>query len=169
MKVRCYVIRGGLWGPDGVATSRGMDGLTYALNQIDGVYADAWNWTNWQRTLASIDAQRTIIKIVLIGYSGGGMMCPFFVRMATRRIALAIGYDPSPKGQIKEFTGNLDRGICYYNDHPMFLGLGGGLFTAQVHGAPSIDIVRISQSHLMVQFNQTLHARTIAEVKKLTQ
>ena len=57
---------------------------------------------------------------------------------------------------------NVAKAICYCNSSPRMLGLGG----AQLRGQ-AVETVPISEQHLAVQFDQSLHKRTIAEIEKL--
>ena len=57
---------------------------------------------------------------------------------------------------------NVAKAICYCNTSPLMLGLGG----AQLRGQ-SVETVPISEQHLAVQFDESLHKRTIAEIEKL--
>ena len=54
------------------------------------------------------------------------------------------------------------KAICYCTSRPLMLGLGG----AQLRGQ-SVKTVPKSEQHLAVQFDASLHNRTIAEVEKL--
>src|SRR6516165_3371860 len=79
-----------------------------------------------------------------------------------RRIDLLIAYDPSPAWSMSSLGRNVDKAICYCNSSPLMLGLGG----AQLRGQ-AVETVPISEQHLAVQFDQSLHKRTIAEIEKL--
>src|SRR2546427_712487 len=57
---------------------------------------------------------------------------------------------------------NVAKAICYCNTMPLMLGLGG----AQLRGQ-SVETVPISQQHLAVPFDASLHQRTIPEIEKL--
>ena len=57
---------------------------------------------------------------------------------------------------------NVAKAICYCNSMPFMLGLGG----ARLRGE-SVETVPIFEQHLAVQFDESLHQRTIAEIEKL--
>jgi len=63
---------------------------------------------------------------------------------------------------MKALGKNVAKAICYCNSRPLMLGLGG----AQLQGQ-SVETVPISEQHLAVQFDESLHKRTIAEIEKL--
>jgi hypothetical protein len=166
MRLRCYVIRGGFWGPDGIAFSRGMDGLAAQINQIPDVRCDAWNWNAHQGILTSIASLPLTVGVSLVGYSGGGMMIPYITAMAKRPVSFVVGYDPSPRGRIQPFLANVRRALCYFNTRPLFFGYGGGMFSAKEKGHPPIEVLQIAQNHSLVQFNPFLHQRTVTEMRE---
>jgi hypothetical protein len=61
---------------------------------------------------------------------------------------------------------NVKRAICYCNITPAFFGLGGGMLRGR--DGTNVEVVKIYEQHMLVQVNQTLHARTIDEVRKVT-
>ena len=115
------------------------------------------------RRIAALDPSD---KVVLIGYSGGGFAITQVAEeldgKEPRRIDLLIAYDPSPTWSMKTLGKNVAKAICYCNSRPLMLGLGG----AQLQGQ-SVETVPISEQHLAVQFDESLHKRTIAEIEKL--
>ena len=172
MSVRVHLLLGGLtrWG-DGYVTSRGMYGLADRLKRIPGVDVAVYPWAD------VMDARRALLmdelkqgeKIALIGYSGGGSRATWIANMAPRpKIDLMVLYDPSPAWEVEEETSlNVRQAICYYNTSPMmwvpFIGsLGGGRITG-----PQVTIVPIAMQHLLVQYDQALHKRTVVAVERL--
>jgi hypothetical protein len=54
-------------------------------------------------------------------------------------------------------------GACYCNVTPVFFGLGGGVLRGR---DTQVETVKIYEQHMLVQVDQTLHQRTIEEVRK---
>ena len=72
-------------------------------------------------------------------------------------------YDPSPKWQMKSIPVNVKHSVCYHNLRGALLGLGGG-----VCRGVGIETVDINENHLAVQLNESLHQRTIEEVRRVS-
>ena len=71
-------------------------------------------------------------------------------------IALAASLHPA----ILDHNG---AALCYCNVTPVFFGLGGGVLRGR---DTQVETVKIYEQHMLVQVDQTLHQRTIEEVKK---
>ena len=65
---------------------------------------------------------------------------------------------------MKALGRNVAKAICYCNSRPLMLGLGGAQLQLQ---GQSVETVAISEQYLAVQFDESLHKRTIAEIEKL--
>jgi hypothetical protein len=150
--VKVFILLGGLIGLDGYAVSPGILMLAHRLDAFGGVTTH--NWTAQREVTHRIAQLDPNDKVVLIGYSGGGF--------AITQIDLLIAYDPSPTWSMASLGKNVAKAICYCNTSPLMLGLGG----AQLRGQ-SVETVPISEQHLAVQFDESLHKRTIAEIEKL--
>ena len=164
MKLFIFILLGGLVGPDGYAVSPGILRLAHRLDALGEVSTNSWTaQDDVARRIAALDASD---KVVLIGYSGGGFAITQVAEeldgKQPRRIDLLIAYDPSPTWSMKALGRNVAKAICYCNSRPLMLGLGG----AQLQGQ-SVETVPISEQHLAVQFDESLHKRTIAEIEKL--
>jgi hypothetical protein len=172
---RIYIILGGIQSWDGPVTSAGMYTLQGMLKGQGEIKTSLWH--NYQQTYLDImDHQDD--QIVVIGYSGGGAHATWIangyyevwrqgvtdrVYGKKPRIDLMVLYDPSPSwGMMHLKETNVKRCICYYNETPFMLGLGGG----KAEG-PTVEIVPIRMQHLAVQASMNLHRRTVEEVKKL--
>jgi pimeloyl-ACP methyl ester carboxylesterase len=168
MTVKAHVLFGGLSTlGDGVVTSRGMYWLADRLRALPGVDVATYQWADFQKARQSIlfEELDPKNKIALIGYSGGGSRATYIASMEPQpKIDLLVLYDPSPKWQMAPIYHNVKKAICYQNSWPLMFGLGGGKLVA--HNS-LIEIIPIAQQHLAVQFNPSLHARTIAAVKAL--
>ena len=128
-----------------------------------------WTWGNWYEAAKSIAISKLPKdKLVVIGYSGGGSRATDVANsfMRALQIDLMVLYDPSPKWQMNPIGDNVKNAICYYNTNPMMPSpygmLGGGRLTGTAH----IETIPIAQQHLLVQFNQSLHERTVAAMKQ---
>jgi len=163
-KVFIFLLLGGFVGPDGYAVSPGILVLAHRLRTFGEV--STHNWSARDDVTQRIAALSPNDKVVLIGYSGGGFaiteVAQDLDRSPPHRVDLLIAYDPSPTWSVKSIGNNVVKAICYCNDLPLFFGMGG----AKLKGA-NVDTVAITEPHPVVQFDERLHRRTIAEVEKL--
>jgi hypothetical protein len=124
------------------------------------------NWSAWEDVTPRVAALSPADKVVLIGFSGGGFaiteVAQALERSQGHKIDLLIAYDPSPAWSMKSIGHNVAKAICYCNDLPLFFGMGG----AKLKGS-NVETVSIAVPHPVVQFDERLHRRTIAEVEKL--
>ena len=159
-----FILLGGLIGLDGYAVSPGILMLAHRLDAFGDVTRH--NWTAQREVTQRIVQLDPNDKVVLIGYSGGGFAITQIADELNsnppRKIDLLIAYDPSPTWSMASLGNNVAKAICYCNTSPLMLGLGG----AQLRGQ-SVETVPISEQHLAVQFDESLHKRTIAEIEKL--
>ena len=162
--VKVFILLGGLIGLDGYAVSPGILILAHRLDAFGDVTRH--NWTAQRKVIHSVAQLDPNDKVVLIGYSGGGFAITQIADELNgnppRKIDLLIAYDPSPTWSMASLGKNVAKAICYCNTSPLMLGLGG----AQLRGQ-SVETVPISEQHLAVQFDESLHKRTIAEIEKL--
>jgi pimeloyl-ACP methyl ester carboxylesterase len=163
-KVFIFLLLGGFVGPDGYAVSPGMLVLAHRLGSFGEV--STHNWSARDDVTRRIAALSPHDKVVLIGYSGGGFAITEVAQDLDRnpghKVDLLIAYDPSPTWSVKSIGSNVAKAICYCNDLPLFFGMGG----AKLRGA-NVETVGITEPHPVVQFDERLHRRTIAEVEKL--
>jgi pimeloyl-ACP methyl ester carboxylesterase len=164
VQVFIFILLGGLIGLDGYAVSPGILLLAHRLDALGDVTTH--NWSAQRDVTQRIASLNPNDRVVLIGYSGGGFAITEIAEELNgnqpHKIDLLIAYDPSPAWSMKALGKNVAKAICYCNTSPLMLGLGG----AQLRGQ-SVEIVPISKQHLAVQFDESLHKRTIAEVEKL--
>jgi hypothetical protein len=163
-KVFIFLLLGGLVGPDGYAVSPGMLVLAHRLGSFGEV--STHNWSAWNDVTPRVAALSPADKVVLIGFSGGGFAITEVAQALDRspghKVDLLIAYDPSPAWSVKSIGNNVAKAICYCNDLPLFFGMGG----AKLKGS-NVETVSIAVPHPVVQFDERLHRRTIAEVEKL--
>ncbi len=162
--VHVFILLGGLIGFDGYAVSPGILMLGRRLEAFGEVTTYTWgSQREVTERVANLDPSD---KVVLIGYSGGGFaiteIADELSHKQPHKVDLLIAYDPSPAWSMRSLGNNVAKAICYCNSSPLMLGLGG----AQLRGQ-SVEIVSISKQHLAVQFDESLHKRTIAEIEKL--
>ena len=169
MKVLACILLGGLEGADGYLDSAGMEALAAQLRAVPGIETSVWTWDKWEQALAVVRACEGHAKIAVIGYSGGGSRMTYLASESPLPIIdLMIGYDPSPKWQIKDIEMNVHKAICYYNTKPdLYVPLIGALGGGRLAGYTNIQTIEIAEPHLAVQADQSLHDRTIAAVKEL--
>ena len=71
--IRVFVIRGGLWGPDGPWTSAGMDGLANEISKLPNVEVSTFhNWSDAQAIADEVVKVNSAAEIAIVGFSGGG-------------------------------------------------------------------------------------------------
>lgn len=163
-----HLLYGGLIGPDGFIDSAGMNGLADRLQALPGISVNRYMWDHYEGAAAAMQVQPPEDRTILIGYSGGGSRATYLSREYPRQIIdLMVLYDPSPKWQMVPLYSNVKRAVCYYNETPHMFGLGGGKVTGMLGYTGEIEILPIAEQHLMVQFDQQLHARTVWEVENL--
>ena len=168
MSIRCFMLLGGMTGSAWEAYIPGINtGMLGLRDQIVamGVPVTVYPWGEFAQADADIGklnlgGARTLIAVV--GYSGGGSRATYL----GSQIDLLVGYDPSPASQIDALGPNVARAICYYNTAPFFFGLGGGKYTRK-SGTTVLTTITVAEQHLAIQYDQSLHAQTIAAIRGL--
>lgn len=140
--------------------------LTQPLKDL-GCEVEVYSWSSY--LTAEVDMNANASKqIVVIGYSGGGSRATWI----KARIDLMVLYDPSPRWQMEPIGPNVKAVMSYQNPNatlPSPFGmLGGGVAVAGKNG-PGIKVAEININHAKVQFDASLHARTVALVKSLVE
>lgn len=159
---KVYVLMGGLVGWDGPLTSCGLYPLAREIAKLPDTEVKTYLWSSWPSVMEDIRKQPAGDKSIIVGFSGGGSRATWIAHRPGLSVDLIIGYDPSPKWQIEPFGHNVKKAICYYNRMPLMLGLGGGRFSG-----PQVETVEVAKQHLLVQFDQSLHARTLKAISEL--
>ena len=171
-KKHVFLLLGGLQGADGWVTSAGMYGLRSSLKALPDVELITYNWQSYKDAYDAIALLPPDDIVIVIGYSGGGHKATWLANgysgvpgryWGRPRIDLMVVYDASPTWAMMPIHDNVKRAINFRSVTPMFFGLGGGALV----GNTEIETVDLYENHLLVQVNQTLHQRTIAEVKKV--
>jgi len=159
-----YLLLGGLQGKDGWLTSAGMFQLRSSLAELPDVTVTTYDWPSYKKVAADIALLPKDDIVVVIGYSGGGAKATWLANLPSKpHIDLMVMYDPSPAWGMQVIGPNVKRALCYCNVTPAFFGLGGGVLRGR---DTQVETVKIYEQHMLVQVNQTLHQRTIEEVKK---
>jgi len=159
-----YLLLGGLQGKDGWVTSAGMYRLRSSLAELPDVTVTTYDWPSYKKVAADIALLPKDDIVVVIGYSGGGAKATWLANLPSKpRIDLMVLYDPSPPWGMQVIGPNVKRALCYCNVTPVFFGLGGGVLRGR---DTQVETVKIYEQHVLVQLDQTLHQRTIEEVKK---
>ena len=159
-----YLLLGGLQGKDGWVTSAGMYRLRSSLAELPDVTVTTYDWPSYKKVAADIALLPKDDIVVVIGYSGGGAKATWLANLPSKpQIDLMVLYDPSPPWGMQVIGPNVKRALCYCNVTPVFFGLGGGVLRGR---DTQVETVKIYEQHMLVQVDQTLHQRTIEEVKK---
>lgn len=167
---RVVILLGGLLnGPDGYVTSSGLYALKAPLEKIPGVTVSIYPWGQWQQAANEIyDVTKCGHKTAVIGYSGGGKAATWINYYKSVGMDLLIAWDPSPERYMRPIRNNVKKAICFYNEAPLMLGLGGGLVEYdKVSCSNKVEVIPIRMQHLLVQAMPSLHTRTVEEVRKL--
>ena len=153
-----YLLLGGLQGKDG------MFQLRSSLAELPDVAVTTYDWPSYKKVAADIALLPKDDIVVVIGYSGGGAKATWLANLPSKpQIDLMVLYDPSPPWGMQVIGPNVKRALCYCNVTPVFFGLGGGVLRGR---DTQVETVKIYEQHMLVQVDQTLHQRTIEEVKK---
>jgi hypothetical protein len=161
-----YLLLGGLQGKDGWVTSAGMYGLRASLADLPDVTVTTYDWPSYKKVAADIARLPPGDIVIVVGYSGGGAKATWLANMPSKpHIDLMIVYDPSPSWAMQVIGPNVKRALCYCNVTPAFFGLGGGVLRGR---DTHVETINVYEQHLLVQINQTLHERTIKEVKTVS-
>ena len=159
-----YLLLGGLQGKDGWVTSAGMFRLRSSLAELPDVTVTTHDWPSYKKVAADIALLPKGDIVIVIGYSGGGAKATWLANLPSKpQIDLMVVYDPSPSWGMQVIGPNVKRALCYCNVTPVFFGLGGGVLRGR---DTHVETVKIYEQHVLVQIDQTLHQRTIEEVKK---
>jgi len=159
-----YLLLGGLQGKDGWVTSAGMFGLRSSLTELPDVTVTTYDWPSYKKVAADIALLPKDDIVIVIGYSGGGAKATWLANLPSKpQIDLMVLYDPSPPWGMQVIGPNVKRALCYCNVTPVFFGLWGGVLRGR---DTQVETVKIYEQHMLVQVDQTLHQRTIEEVKK---
>ena len=159
-----YLLLGGLQGKDGWVTSAGMYRLRSSLAELPDVTVTTYDWPSYKKVAADIALLPKDDMVVVIGYSGGGAKATWLANMPSKpQIDLMVLYDPSPPWGMQVIGPNVKRALCYCNVTPVFFGLGGGVLRGR---DTNVETVKIFEQHMLVQVDETLHQRTIEEVRK---
>ncbi len=165
--INAYILLGGLTGSFiDYPVNVGLLGLRRTLQQ-NKVVCFTYPWGKWQRAADDITAHAGQAATIVIGHSGGGARATWLANWRNPLIDLMVLYDPSPAAQMRAIGQNVLRAICYHNTNPCMWWPGIGTLGGGVLIGPHVEMIDFAEFHLLVQFNQTLHARTLAEVKTL--
>ena len=159
--MRAFVLLGGVFGPDGWLVSRGMIGLASQIQNL-GIKTTIHTWNDYGLVVHLAEVVPSHEKLILVGYSGGGSHATWAVNAIARHTDLLVAYDPSPAFQCIRLPIRVNKAICFHNSASFMFGLGGGRLTGD-----HVTTYPIAQQHLAVQYNERLHAITLAAIKEL--
>lgn len=161
--VRVYIFKGHV----GELTSLGLRPLSSQIGNIDKrVKVTLHGWANGHvvnTVAADIRRLPASTRIVLVGYSvGAGAATWIAAGLPHRKIELVVAYDPSWMQTFPAVGPNVARALLYRNRCAPIWGRG-------VILGPQVETTEVCSLHLAVASNQSLHARTIAAVKRVLQ
>jgi dienelactone hydrolase len=156
LAARIYV----MYGQGGVMTSPGMLQLAGRLRKL-GHAVTTHNWDDYNRIAADIRKLPATTPVGLVGFSlGAGSTTRVALAVPKRRIALAVAYDPSVWDRFPPAGKNIQRLLLYRNGGPDLWG------HARITGK-QVETTEVYSFHLAVQFDERLHSKTIAAVRRL--
>jgi hypothetical protein len=146
-------------------TSQGMVMLGGRLGENTFIYG----WDSPEVIIKILWALSRGHKVVVIGYSLGANQLGFISAHIKDMIDLGVAYDPSryspltfedKYGDHYQTAPNFKRFLCYQNTGAWFFG--GSYYVGK-----NVELTRVFDFHLGIQFNETLHQKTIAAVGEL--
>jgi dienelactone hydrolase len=152
---RVYV----MYGQGGIVTSPGMLDLAGRLRKL-GNTVSTHNWDDYNRIAADIRRLPATTPVVLVGFSLGAGSTTRVASGVKRKIALAVAYDPSIWDRFPAAGKNIDRLLLYRNGGPDLWG------HARITGK-QVETTEVFSFHLAVQFDERLHRKTIAAIRRL--
>ena len=153
--MRAYVI----FGQGGRLTSIGMVSLASRIAAL-GVTVTTHAWKYPDLIVQSVHALPAIERIAIIGYSLGANATTWISNSVKRNINLIVAYDPSLWAEIQPAGQNVERLLLYHNN------ASSNIFgKARILG-PHVETTEISMSHFLVDYNEDLHLKTLAGIRK---
>jgi dienelactone hydrolase len=152
---RVYV----MYGQGGIVTSPGMLDLAGRLRKL-GNTVSTHNWDDYNRIAADIRRLPATTPVVLVGFSLGAGSTTRVASGVKRKIALAVAYDPSIWDRFPAAGKNIQRLLLYRNGGPDLWG------HARITGK-QVETTEVFSFHLAVQFDERLHRKTIAAIRRL--
>ncbi len=153
--IRTFVFKGQY----GFVSSPGMGALQRRIPN-----SSLHEWDDMS-VVQKINALPLSVLVALIGYSLGGNRLQDIGEQVKRPIQLGVAYDPSrlyarvrDGHQIAPPT--YKRFLCYQN-------VGAWMFGGSYYVGKQVEVTHVNTFHLAVQFDERLHAMTIAAIKEL--
>ncbi len=152
MSVRTFV----LMGQGGRVTSPGMVSLASRLPN-----ATVHSWDDGD-VIPGVNTWPS--KVAIVGFSLGANALGHIGAHARREIDLGVAYDPSRLSPLVangvQSAPQFKRLICFQNVGAWFFGGSGYL-------GNNVETIKVNTFHLAIQFDESLHARTISAIKAL--
>jgi pimeloyl-ACP methyl ester carboxylesterase len=150
------------YGQGGIVTSPGMLDLANRIKTLDRQsVVTTHNWDDYGSAVTAIRKLPPDMPVVLIGYSlGAGVTTYVANSLPKRRIDLIVAYDPSIWQTQLPAGPNVKRLLLYRNGGFDLWG------HARIPGA-MVETTEVVMFHLAVQFDERLHAMTLAAVRKV--
>ncbi len=146
--------------------SFGMSQLADRLRSYGHTTYHDWND---QSVISAVNAWSAQDKVAIVGFSLGANELGWMDKHFSRDVDLGVAYDPSRQsplvvpfsnGEYVQRADKYKRFLCYYNPGTWFYG--GSRYLGH-----QVETTKINMPHLMVQFDEGLHQKTLAAVKGL--
>lgn len=152
-------------GQGGTLTSIGMIRLAQRIRALSPRYVvttHGWAMGHLPNTLvAEIKRLPANTQIVFVSYSiGVSAALEVAKRLPNRKIALIIAYDPSHLTYLPPVGQNIGTIMLYHNRCAILWG------RAIIKG-PQVKQTTVCGLHLMIDFNEQLHQRTLKAVSRI--
>jgi len=169
---RVYILFGGIWSFDGVATSAGMNILAGKLRGLPDTAVKTYLWSDFRRCFNDQNREVQVKdKMILIGYSGGAPYSTIIANLMVPHkeiIDLMVLYDPSPQQWMQRIHANVKRAFVYQNKSPTwFIYPLGGAHLESAPDGPKVEVQMIDMNHVAVQYDTALHDKTVEMVRAL--
>lgn len=148
-----------LMGQGGRLTSPGIVSLSSRLGQHGAMTLHSWDDAG---VIPAINQTKGTVAVV--GYSLGANAIGHIGAHSDRWIDLGVAYDPSRLSPLVnngvQYAPQFKRVLCYQNVGAWFFGGAG-------YAGRNVETTKVNTFHLAIQFDEMLHAKTIAAITGL--
>jgi hypothetical protein len=103
-------------------------------------------------------------KIAVVGYSLGANQLGWISDHCGKEIELGVAYDPSRYSPLVkngyQRAPKFKKLLCYYNEGAMFFG-------GSYYKGSNVELVKVNNFHLGIQFMEDLHKKTLEAIKEV--
>lgn len=149
-----------LLGQGGYLTSPGMVSLAARLPNA--------SVHSWDDSSVLHEINQTKAKVAVVGYSLGANQLGWLSASTAKTIELGVAYDPSRLSPlVKLIGGKYAQTASRFNRLLCFRNVGAWVFGGSTYTGKNVEEITVNNFHLGIQFNEELHAKTIAAVNAL--